>query len=134
MPGCKFKIGLLNLRDCKKPVSAHCRSCNRPICSEHGRAYKDKSAKSALCLECDARQSHENGQNEYLSRVRQRQDIYASSGFYGFYFGHSTTRYERDDYESFETDTDVFEEYDDTGYEATSEYEDDISPADFQDS
>ncbi len=128
MPGCKFKIGLLNLRDCKKRVSAHCRSCNRPICSKHARTYKDKRV---LCLECYSYKAPANEQDEeYLSSVRQRQDVFESSGFHGFYLGHTHVRYGRDDYESFETDADEFEAYDDAAFSS----EDDISQADFQDS
>ena len=130
MPGCKFKIGLLNLRDCKQPVSAHCGSCNRPICSEHSRSSEDENT---LCLECYAQQAPEKESDDDVSYVEQRRDIYETSGFHGVYFGHTMTHYGSDDYEVFETDAGSFDEYD--GDASEDDFSaDTLSPEDFQDS
>lgn len=129
MSGCKYKIGLFSLRDCKEPIVGHCAVCNRPVCKEHAKA----KGTGYTCLECLADQTPKEDWDDDMSDVRTRRNVYQTSGFTGFYYGHSTRRYEHDDYAVFDSDAD------DRGFEG-ADYGDDesddggISPDDFLDS
>ncbi|MDM8515440.1 hypothetical protein QUF76_04515 [Desulfobacterales bacterium HSG16] len=128
MANCKYKKGFLNLRDCKQPASGFCSSCNRPICEEHGQNLEDDSL---VCLECYADQVSEDSDDTdaRISDLRARRQVFRDTGYSGYYFGHSR-RYGEEDYQNFETGSDM----DDQEYDDDDDYGDEIAPDDFQDS
>jgi hypothetical protein len=121
MGKCRFKIGLLNLRDCGNDAIYQCGECNRPICSHH---FKEAAGGIKLCLECHASKLPEGAAaDEDVNRLRYRNSIYHAAHYRPYYFDHGPS-YGLDDYESFE---------DGEGTETETESEE-LSQSHFQDS
>ena len=108
MEKCRYKIGILNLRDCNADATAQCSNCARPVCARHGKEREYKGG--FMCLECslDLDKGKKSAGKEDASAsgdeslAMRRREIYQNSGYHHpFYFGASGL-YGGDDYRAFE--------------------------------
>ncbi len=123
MAKCRYKVGLLNLRDCGSEAETQCATCNRPVCGEHLRHAQDGTVQ---CLECFSEGLPEgSAADRGVDRLRYRRSIYGHSHYHPYYMGRGP-RYGHDDYDTFD-DTEC-------GTSTDCGDEERVEASDFQDS
>lgn len=105
MEKCRYKVGILNLRDCGADAPGLCGSCSRPVCMRHGKGVAGREG--IFCPECrlDLEKGGKQGQpvdgDENLAM--QRRSMYHSSGYSRPFFFGAPGVYGSDDYRAFES-------------------------------
>ncbi len=144
MATCKHKVGLLTLRDCKKPAVLKCKLCNRPVCQKHRKKYRLGGQIHFICKECYLNEvEDEKVLQRDMDREYRRRSYYRDTGYRPYYYGHSHHRYRHDDYMYFDDhhhhhhghdrDDDHDEEHEAPEVEM-DDMDDDMDADDFQDS